>query len=123
MTGFCLYVAVRARESSLKNAAAHARKLGCSVCFSHVHQHPQEHTCVRGTVIRGGKLVKVMARRERKGRRAIDGHRIKERLSFIHSMYDQYDIEPRLRLAFVLWLHGTSAIASYSTLRHGGLLL
>jgi hypothetical protein len=37
--------------------------------------------------------------------------------------YDQYNIEPRLRLAFVLWLHGTSAIASYSTLRHGKLLL
>ena len=52
------------------------------------------------------ELVKVMVGKERKERRAIDGHRINGRLSFIRMLYYimTSNIEPRLRLAFTLWL-------------------
>jgi hypothetical protein len=46
-----------------------------------------------------------MVGKKRQGRRAIDGHRmnINERLSFIHTSHVMAsDVEPRLRLLFVL---------------------
>jgi hypothetical protein len=46
-------------------------------------------------------MVKVMVRKERKGRRAADGHRINGRLSFIHVLWTVI-IGPRPRLVFML---------------------
>jgi hypothetical protein len=66
-----------------------------------------------------------MVRKERKERRAIDGNRINGRLSFIRIfiMTMTSDIEPRLRLAFMLRQRGRSSIAGYNILRYGKLLL